>query len=227
MGRASVCSCSMFSVCLSTQTAAKPHQTCDRAHGRIAGFHLSNPRKSPNCARAAPRRRDGEPSSAVRASSHSMLQSSPSRRPVQDRINIGTGSVSPSFAPPAFQCDQLPAASHAQARIPIVAANQLAQLQLHDRLLTPPVGGSHVQDRIPMRPGTLMRTVAVRRDHVPSHYAMLGVGPEFTEAQLRKQHRLLSLRYHPDAAARNGVEPAEATLTLTLTLMLTLTLTLP
>ena len=37
-----------------------------------------------------------------------------------------------------------------------------------------------------------------------------GVGPEFTEAQLRKQHRLLSLRYHPDAAARNGVEPAEA-----------------
>ena len=158
-----------------------------------------------------------------------MLQPSPSRRPVQDRINIGTGSVSPSFAPPAFQCDQLPAASHAQARIPIVAANQLAQLQLHDRLLTPPVGVSHVQDRIPMRPGTLMRTVAVRRDHVPSHYAMLGVGPEFTEAQLRKQHRLLSLRYHPDAAARNGVEPAEATLTLTLTLtlMLTLTLTLP
>ena len=49
-----------------------------------------------------------------------------------------------------------------------------------------------------MRPGTLMSTVAVRRDHVPSHYAMLGVGPEFTEAQLRKQHRLLSLRYHPD-----------------------------
>ena len=110
----------------------------------------------------------------MRASSYSMLQPSPSRRPVQDRINIGTGSVSPSFAPPAFQCDQLPAASHAQARIPIVAANQLAQLQLQDRLLTPPVGGSHVQDRIPMRPGTLMRTVAVRRDHVPSHYAMLG-----------------------------------------------------
>ena len=103
-----------------------------------------------------------------------MLQTSPSRRPVQDRINIGTGSVSPSFASPAFQSDQLPAASHAQARIPIVAANHLAQLQLHDRLLTPPVGRSHVQDRIPMRPGTLMRTVAVRRDHVPSHYAMLG-----------------------------------------------------
>ena len=37
-----------------------------------------------------------------------------------------------------------------------------------------------------------------------------GVGPEFTEAELRKQHRLLSLRYHPDAARRNGVEPAEA-----------------
>ena len=103
-----------------------------------------------------------------------MLQPSPTRRPVQDRINIGTGSVSPSFASPAFQSDQLPAASHAQARIPIVAANHLAQLQLHDRLLTPPVGRSHVQDRIPMRPGTLMRTVAVRRDHVPSHYAMLG-----------------------------------------------------
>jgi hypothetical protein len=125
-------------------------------------------------ARGAPPTATAKRHSAVRASSHSMLQPSPSRRPVQDRINIGAGSVSPSFAPPAFQCDQLPAASHAQARIPIVAANQLAQVQLHDRLLTPPVGRSHVQDRIPMRPGTLMRTVAVRRDHVPSHYAMLG-----------------------------------------------------
>ena len=29
-------------------------------------------------------------------------------------------------------------------------------------------------------------------------------------AQLKKQHRLLSLRYHPDAAQRNGVDPAAA-----------------
>ena len=205
----------MFCVCLSTQTAAQPHQTHTAKRVLTTAKYGSEGFQPPQVSelRSAQLPADdgnGEPSSAVRASSHSMLQPSPSRRPVQDRINIGTGSVSPSFAPPAFQCDQLPAASHAQARIPIVAANQLAQLQLHDRLLTPPVGGSHVQDRIPMRPGTLMRTVAVRRDHVPSHYAMLGVGPEFTDAQLRKQHRLLSLRYHPDAAARNGVEPAEA-----------------
>ena len=204
----------MFCVCLSTQTAAQPHQTHTAKRVLTTAKYGSEGFQPPQVSelRSAQLPADdgnGEPSSAVRASSHSMLQSSPSRRPVQDRINIGTGSVSPSFAPPAFQCDQLPAASHAQARIPIVAANQLAQLQLHDRLLTPPVGGSHVQDRIPMRPGTLMRTVAVRRDHVPSHYAMLGVPRDFSPELLKKQYRLLALRYHPDAAERNGVDADE------------------
>lgn len=35
----------------------------------------------------------------------------------------------------------------------------------------------------------------------------LGVPRDYTEAQLRKQYRLLALRYHPDAAERNGLEP--------------------
>jgi hypothetical protein len=88
---------------------------------------------------------------------------------------------------------------------------------------------------LPTRPRLApARRQSVSHDHTPTNgahgpriYALglpPGVGPEFTEAQLRKQHRLLSLRYHPDAAARNGVEPAEATLTLTLTLTLFLTL---
>ena len=69
-----------------------------------------------------------------------------------------------------------------------------------------------IQERIfPLRTGNeLARTVAVRRTHQPSHYAMLGVARNFTEAQLKRQHRLLSLRYHPDAAERNGVDPEQA-----------------
>jgi len=69
-----------------------------------------------------------------------------------------------------------------------------------------------IQERIlPLRTGTeLARTVAVRRTHQPSHYAMLGVARNFTEAQLKRQHRLLSLRFHPDAAERNGVDPEQA-----------------
>ena len=69
-----------------------------------------------------------------------------------------------------------------------------------------------IQERIlPLRTGNeLARTVAVRRTHQPSHYAMLGVARNFTEAQLKRQHRLLSLRFHPDAAERNGVDPEQA-----------------
>ena len=65
---------------------------------------------------------------------------------------------------------------------------------------------------MPPRPGTqVARTVAARvRTHTPSHYAMLGVPRDFTEMQLRKQYRLLALRFHPDAAARNGIDPDEA-----------------
>ena len=50
----------------------------------------------------------------------------------------------------------------------------------------------------------------MRRTHQPSHYAMLGVARNFTAAQLKRQHRLLSLRFHPDAAERNGVDPEQA-----------------
>ena len=71
-----------------------------------------------------------------------------------------------------------------------------------------------IQERMrwPARTGTeVMRTVASRvTTHKPSHYAMLGVSRDFTEAQLRKQYRLLALRYHPDAAARNDIDPEEA-----------------
>ena len=57
-----------------------------------------------------------------------------------------------------------------------------------------------------------MRTVASRVvHHTPSHYAMLGVPRDFTEAQLRKQYKLLARRFHPDAATRNGIDPDEAT----------------
>ena len=71
-----------------------------------------------------------------------------------------------------------------------------------------------IQERMrwPVRGTALMRTVASRViNHAPSHYAMLGVSREFTEAQLRKQYRLLALRFHPDAAARNGIDEQEAT----------------
>ena len=62
-----------------------------------------------------------------------------------------------------------------------------------------------------VRTGTeVARTVAARVTHTPSHYAVLGVPRDFTEAQLRKQYRLLALRYHPDAAERNGIDPEEA-----------------
>jgi curved DNA-binding protein CbpA len=65
--------------------------------------------------------------------------------------------------------------------------------------------------RWPTRTGTeVMRTVAARVNLTPSHYAMLGVPRDFTEAQLRKQYRLLAMRYHPDAADRNGIDPQEA-----------------
>lgn len=71
-----------------------------------------------------------------------------------------------------------------------------------------------IQERIqwPARTGTeVMRTVASRVvDHVPSHYAMLGVPKNFSEQQLRKQYRLLARRYHPDNATRNGIDPDEA-----------------
>ena len=57
----------------------------------------------------------------------------------------------------------------------------------------------------------LMRTVASRvTNHTPSHYAMLGVPRDFTDEQLRKQYRLLALRFHPDAAARHGIDEQEA-----------------
>mmetsp|Transcript_55576 Transcript_55576/g.92055 ORF Transcript_55576/g.92055 Transcript_55576/m.92055 type:complete len:639 (+) Transcript_55576:44-1960(+) len=56
----------------------------------------------------------------------------------------------------------------------------------------------------------LAKTVAVRVDHTPSHYAMLGVPRDFTQAQLKKQYRLLALRYHPDTAMRNGIDPVAA-----------------
>ena len=67
--------------------------------------------------------------------------------------------------------------------------------------------------RFPGRRGDeVMRTVASRVvSHTPSHYAMLGVPRDFTDAQLRKQYRLLALRFHPDAAARHGIPEAEAT----------------
>jgi len=70
-----------------------------------------------------------------------------------------------------------------------------------------------IQERMrwPTRTGTeVMRTVAARVNLTPSHYAMLGVPRDFTEAQLRKQYRLLAMRYHPDAADRNGIDPQEA-----------------
>ena len=70
-----------------------------------------------------------------------------------------------------------------------------------------------IQERMrwPGRTGTeVMRTVASRVvTHTPSHYAMLGVPRDFTDAQLRKQYRLLALRFHPDAAARNGIDERE------------------
>ena len=73
-----------------------------------------------------------------------------------------------------------------------------------------------IQERMRMpvaaRGTELARTVAARVvSHEPSHYAMLGVGRDFTDAQLRKQHRLLAMRYHPDAAARHGIDEHEAT----------------
>lgn len=70
-----------------------------------------------------------------------------------------------------------------------------------------------IQERMrwPGRTGTeVARTAAVRVTHTPSHYAMLGVPRDFTDAQLRKQYRLLAFRYHPDAAERNGIDPAVA-----------------
>ena len=70
--------------------------------------------------------------------------------------------------------------------------------------------GGGIQERIRMAPGTeIARTVAVRRSHVPSHYAMLGVPRDFSPELLKKQYRLLALRYHPDAAERNGVDADE------------------
>ena len=71
-----------------------------------------------------------------------------------------------------------------------------------------------IQERMRWPPRTgmeMMRTVASRvTSHTPSHYAMLGVPHDFTDAQLRKQHKLLMIRYHPDAAARNNIDPLEA-----------------
>ena len=70
-----------------------------------------------------------------------------------------------------------------------------------------------IQERMrwPPRKGTeVMKTVAARVTHQPSHYAMLGVPRNFTEAQLRKQYRLLAMRFHPDAAARHGIDPDDA-----------------
>ena len=32
----------------------------------------------------------------------------------------------------------------------------------------------------------------------PTHYAVLGLQRDFTEEQLKKQYRLLALKYHPD-----------------------------
>ena len=65
--------------------------------------------------------------------------------------------------------------------------------------------------RCPGRSGTeVMRTVAARVNLTPSHYAMLGLPRNFTDEQLRKQYRLLAMRYHPDAADRNGIDQNEA-----------------
>ena len=51
----------------------------------------------------------------------------------------------------------------------------------------------------------------------PSHYAILGVPRDFTDEQLKKQYRLLALKYHPDrnpddreAAERKFKEAGEA-----------------
>ena len=43
----------------------------------------------------------------------------------------------------------------------------------------------------------------------PTHYAVLGLPRDFTEEQLKKQYRLLALKYHPDRNRGNEEEAAK------------------
>ena len=43
----------------------------------------------------------------------------------------------------------------------------------------------------------------------PTHYAVLGLTRDFTEEQLKKQYRLLALKYHPDRNRGNEEEAAK------------------
>ena len=130
--------------------------------------------------------------------------STPASPGVQERIGalrIGGGAVS---SPRPAASSPLHRALGTSAS-PAVARN--ANYTPAPSLVT---DGGGIQERIRMAPGTeIARTVAVRRSHVPSHYAMLGVPRDFSPELLKKQYRLLALRYHPDAAERNGVDADE------------------
>lgn len=43
-----------------------------------------------------------------------------------------------------------------------------------------------------------------RAAHPPNHYAVLGVKPAATPAEVRGAYRALALQYHPDKAAQGG-----------------------
>ena len=73
--------------------------------------------------------------------------------------------------------------------------------------------GGGIQERMRWQPGTGLAArapPAVAVDGAPSHYAVLGVPRNFTEVELKKQYRLLALRYHPDSAAKHGIDADEA-----------------
>ena len=131
------------------------------------------------------------------------LQASPAmgRPPVQDRINIRTGSPVVNGSPAAFRGDEMLTATHVQARIasrPYIPSScslhvpESPPTKVRIPRATSP-GSRHIQERVPLRPGTLIRTVAVRRDHAPSHYAMLGVGPDLCAAPPTKSNQAVRL----------------------------------
>ena len=115
--------------------------------------------------------------------------------PRRPRAKIGLPSTTSSYTPPPSMVNASPRSMATFHAGPVLDRDGTIQERM----------------RWPTRTGTeVMRTVAARVNLTPSHYAMLGVPRDFTEAQLRKQYRLLAMRYHPDAADRNGIDQHEA-----------------